>query len=55
MSTSGAAYRKVPCALEADEKASVIVANPTSATFAAPPLVSRMLLVLTSLPPQAAA
>ncbi len=49
MSTSGAAYRKVPCALEAEEKQSVMVASPTSATFAAPPLVSRMLLVLTSL------
>ncbi len=50
MRTSGAAYRKVPCALEAEEKQSVMVARPTSATFAAPPLVSRMLLVFTSLP-----
>ena len=50
MSTSGAAYRKVPCALEAEEKQSDMVARPTSATFAAPPFVSRMLLVLTSLP-----
>ncbi len=50
MRTSGAAYRKVPCALEAEEKQSVMVARPTSATFAAPPFVSRMLLVFTSLP-----
>ena len=49
ISTSGAAYRNVPCALEAEEKWSVMVASPTSAIFAALPLVSRMLLVLTSL------
>ena len=48
MRISGAAYRKVP-AVRADEKWSAMVASPTSATFAVPSAVSRMLLVLTSL------
>ena len=48
MRISGAAYRKVP-AVRADEKWSAMVARPTSATFAVPSAVSRMLLVFTSL------
>ena len=48
MRISGAAYRKVP-AVRADEKWSAMVAKPTSATFADPSAVSRMLLVFTSL------
>jgi len=45
MSISGAAYRKVP-AIRADEKWSAMVASPTSATFADPSAVSRMLTSL---------
>ena len=46
---SGAAYMKVPVARCCEDKPFVIVASPTSATFACQSRVSRMLLVLTSL------
>jgi hypothetical protein len=49
MSSSGAAYAKVPVAPDALEKYSVIIASPTSLTFAKPSRVSSIFEDLTSL------